>query len=47
MDDLLTKLNYKGQQRIALINAGEKFLALLEKGLTGVQIDKDIDQRFP
>ena len=47
MDDLLTKLNYKGQQRIALINAGEKFLALLEKELKGVQIDKDIDQRFP
>jgi hypothetical protein len=47
MDDLLTKLNYKGQQRIALINAGEKFLAFLEKELYGVQIDKDIDQRFP
>jgi hypothetical protein len=47
MDDLLTKLNYKGQQRIAVINAGEKFLALVEKELNGVQIDKDIDQRFP
>jgi hypothetical protein len=47
MDDLLTKLNYKGQQRIAVINAGEKFLVLLEKELNGVQFDKDIDQRFP
>ena len=47
MDDLLTKLNYKGQQRIAVINAGEKFLALVEKELNGVQIDKNIDQRFP
>jgi hypothetical protein len=47
MNDLLTKLNYKSQQRIAVINAGEKFLAVLEKELQGVHIDKDIDQRFP
>jgi hypothetical protein len=47
MDDLLTKLNYKGQQRIAVINADEKFPAFLENKLVGVQIDKDIDQRFP
>jgi hypothetical protein len=47
MDDLITKLNYKGQQRIAVINAGEKFLEFFEKELRGVQIDKDIDQRFP
>jgi hypothetical protein len=47
MKDLLTKLNYKGQKRIAVINAGEQFLTNLEKELKGVQIDKDIDQRFP
>jgi hypothetical protein len=47
MNDLLTKLNYKGQQRIAVINGSEKFFAILEKELKGVQIDKDIDQRFP
>jgi hypothetical protein len=47
MDVLLTKLNYKGQQRIAVINAGEKFLSFLEKELEEVQIDKEIDQRFP
>jgi hypothetical protein len=47
MDDLITKLNYKGQQRIAIINAGDKFLEEIEKKLTGVKIDKDIDQRFP
>ena len=47
MDVLLTKLNYKGQQRIAVINAGEKFLSFLEKELKEVQIDKEIDQRFP
>ena len=47
MDELLTKLNYKGQQRIAVINAGEKFLSFLAKELKEVQIDKEIDQRFP
>jgi hypothetical protein len=47
MNDLLTKLNYKGQKRIAVINAFERFSAFLEKELSGVQIDKDIDQRFP
>jgi hypothetical protein len=47
MKDLLTKLNYKDQKRIAVINAGEQFLTNLEKELKGVQIDKDIDQRFP
>jgi len=47
MDALITKLNYKGQQRIAVINAGERFLAFLAKELKGVQFDKEIDQRFP
>lgn len=47
MDKLLAKLNYKGQQRIAVMNAGEIFSASLENELKGVQIDKIIDQRFP
>jgi hypothetical protein len=47
MDKLLAKLNYKSQQRIAVINAGDKFLAELESVLKGVQADKVIDQRFP
>jgi hypothetical protein len=47
MDKLMSKLNYKSQQRIAVINADEKILVFLEKELTGVQIDKEIDQRFP
>jgi hypothetical protein len=47
MDNLLIKLNYKGQKRIAALNAGDKFLMSLEKELEGVQIDQDIDQRFP
>jgi hypothetical protein len=47
MKDLLKKLNYKGVQRIAVINADEKFVGNLEKELGGVMIDKSIDQRFP
>jgi hypothetical protein len=47
MEDIIAKLNYKGQKRIAVINATEKFLEYLETGCKGVQIDKDIDQRFP
>jgi hypothetical protein len=47
MKVLLNKLNYKGHQRIAVINAGDEFLASIGKELKGVQIDIDIDQRFP
>jgi hypothetical protein len=47
MDALIAKLNYKGQRRIAVINAPEKFIEYFETELNGVQIDKEIDQRFP
>jgi len=47
MDALLAKLNYKGEKRIAVINGDEKFLGILEKGLKEVQVDKEIDPRFP
>jgi hypothetical protein len=47
MKDLLKKLNYKGQQRIALINAGESFSILFENELRNVLIDKEIDPRYP
>jgi hypothetical protein len=47
MDDLIKKLNYKGQQRIAVVSSDEKFLDYLVKELKGVQIDIAIDQRFP
>ncbi len=47
MESLLEKLNYKGQQRIAVINA-EKGFSLASPGeLEGVQVDNKIDQRFP
>lgn len=47
MKDLLKKLNYKGQERIALINAGESFSNLIEHELKNVLIDKEIDPRYP
>jgi hypothetical protein len=47
MNALLNKLNYKGQLRIAVINGDEKFLGILEKDFKEVQVDREIDQRFP
>jgi len=47
MKDLLVKLNYKGQNRIALINADEDFKTALSNELKGVIIDNEIDPRFP
>jgi hypothetical protein len=47
MSDLVKKLNYKGQQRIAVVNADNKILEYLGTELTGVQLDMTIDQRFP
>jgi hypothetical protein len=45
--DLLVKLNYKGQNRIAVINAEEDFFNRISEVLTGVIIDRNIDPRFP
>ncbi len=47
MKNLLEKLNYKGQNRIALINAEEDFKTSLSNELKNVIIDHDIDPRFP
>ena len=48
MDELLKKLNYKGESRIALLYADEyyenKFTVLFGEK---IQIDTDIDPRFP
>jgi hypothetical protein len=46
MIDLIKKLNYKGQQRITVINASENFLKAISSKLKGVQIDTEFDQRF-
>jgi hypothetical protein len=47
MKELLCKLNYKGQERIALINAEEDFALSLSRELKDVVIDKEIDPRYP
>ena len=47
MKRLLDKLNYKGNNRIAVLNAEENFTAALALELNGVIIDSDIDPRFP
>jgi hypothetical protein len=47
MMDLLGKLNYKGQKRIAIINAVESFLVLINNELKDVMIDREIDPRYP
>ncbi len=46
MDDLLLKLRYKDQSRIAVINAPDEFEKRISKLLPEVQIDKDINARF-
>jgi hypothetical protein len=47
MKELLYKLNYKGQPRIAVMNAEEPFFYAVTKELEGVITDKEIDQRCP
>jgi hypothetical protein len=47
MGTLLEKLNYKGNDRIAVLNAEENFISSLSGELNGVKIDKEIDPRFP
>lgn len=47
MQTLIEKLNYKGQRRIALLNADDEFFKLISAGLKDVIIDREIDQRCP
>jgi hypothetical protein len=47
MKELLAKLNYKGQLRIAVINAEVPFYKAVTKELKGIITDDDIDQRCP
>jgi hypothetical protein len=46
MRTLLEKLNYKGQQRIAVINAEKNFRLAPVLEIKGIQIDKEIDPRY-
>jgi hypothetical protein len=47
MKNLLGKLNYKGQKRISIINAEEKFINSIISDLNDVTIDQKIDPRYP
>jgi len=47
MKTLLEKLNFKGQLRIAVINAEEHFFKAISKELKGILTDREIDQRCP
>ena len=43
MKDLLSKLNYREQERIAILNAEQNLDASLADELKNVTIDKEID----
>lgn len=47
MKSLLEKLNYKGQKRIAVINSDKNFRLAPYNEIKDIQIDNEIDQRFP
>ena len=47
MRNLLNKLNYKGQERIAVINAEDSFIVSLSIELRDVMVDNAIDPRYP
>ena len=47
MKNILDKLNYKGQERIAVINAEESFFISISRELRDVLVDTGIDPRFP
>jgi len=47
MKELLKKLNYRGQLRIAIINAEQSFFTAVAGELKVVITDDDIDQRCP
>jgi hypothetical protein len=47
MTDLLTKLNYKGQDRIGIINGDESFMAAVKDPLRETTVDTKIDPRYP
>ena len=47
MKELLKKLNYREQKRIAVVNAEQQFLRAISKELKGVITDNEIDPRCP
>jgi hypothetical protein len=47
MQNLLEKLNYRGQKRISIINALDSFINAVSSELKDVIIDEKIDPRYP
>jgi len=47
MKKLLEKLNYRGKERIAIINAEESFIKAISDDLHDIIIDREIDPRYP
>lgn len=47
MKELLDKLNYKGNKRIAVLNSEDNFFRAVSNELQGVITDPEIDQRCP
>lgn len=47
MKKLFEKLNYKGQERIAILNADESFTQSVLNEFNNLIADKDIDPRYP
>jgi len=47
MGDILQKLNYRNQGRIAILNAEKKFLRMIRSARPDLLIDTEIDPRFP
>jgi len=47
MKTLLEKLNFKGNNRIAVLNSEESFTVALQKEFNTLVIDREIDPRFP
>jgi hypothetical protein len=47
MKKLFEKLNYKGNNRIAVLNSEEDFAASLSMQLSELTIDREVDPRFP
>ena len=47
MRPLFEKLNYKGQKRIAILNAEKNFNLAPSKEIKDIQVDTEIDPRYP
>ncbi len=46
MDEILKKFKYGDQERIAVLNAPNDIIRMLDKTLPGVQIDTEINARY-